>query len=408
MDDLRKRKSSLDPPYPSFAEFLQACLETQTAKDFAAGFSHQGNALHEDTIIAWSAGHPPNRSLRDQITKKTGYHFGERAFYEAARETGFPPADAHPDIASILKIDDLRLYLLTLRDVVRLESLTNFFDLSSSSLIGGFVSDDAAGLSHETLVRILRKLPEVPRHVSGEILSELTPISVVATVLRNCRHKSGMKRQHYADHLGVGESYLRFLEEFADAKEARKVGGVKDPERYRALCATLMKERARLGLAPSSPEEEMRAPAVILETESPPIVDPSSLPAPVPEVKGAAALWTEIHRLWEAVRALQDNGASSDAPYRSPFAPERWHEHDNPIGPEFVTAVGDQIMALCENLGVLAGVRDETQRARIRAALEDTLLVELLGAIEAFVQKYPGEALRLLESRRQFFSGLKR
>lgn len=435
MEDLRKRSDSLTPPYPTFGEFIRGLMGLgKKARDIAAMFPVRGHDLHEATVNGWSAGNPPNKIFYGDIRKKFGYDFAERAFFEAAGQISFPFVDGPEALRGIRSNTALKIFLLDLVKQTRPEALCRVFGLAHVSSLFTFMHSDQ-GMTVESLVKILKGLPTVLAQLAGDPLGELTPVSRLAQVIYDCRLKSGMSRQEYAKHLGLDIIYLRYLEEFvttkkgADRARAQKSGMTRDLERLRKLCQTLNRERVRLGMATASvtppPTPPSPQPSPIQGEGDPSEVRPPALRPEVRPLPGSdlaqlvVELRREMHELRAEVAILKSGGVSPsplllplierevEEPYRSPFATERWREHDLVVDAAFVKLVGLQIRTLCEHLGLLAGVRDESARARIRAELSEPLMIELLGSIRAFAEVHPGATLKLFESWRAWAERMK-
>lgn len=408
MEDLRKRTDSLTPPYPSFGEFVRELLNKgMKAKDIAAKISHHdGRPLKEKAINDWASDAKPGTNLQGQITESLGYDFAERAFVEAAQKVGFPPADAPPEIQTIRTSRALKEFLQRLFEQTRKEAFSQFCGFKSASSIGNYVSG-SQGLSLESYEKTLRALPQIPSQLSGEVLGVFTPTIRVAEILRECRLKSGQERKTYAKRLGLSYDYFRYLEDLpgrvADGK-AKPTGATANRERFEQLCTKLTKERQRLGLVGTAEETE--------DSEE---ADELGMPheEPTPARPGTAYPGDAIQDLQEEVRRLtaglqQAQGelaelrtavlgkAPQPEPYESPFFGERAQTHSFQADAQRVRVVRNAVELLCEELGLLAGMTDESIRQYAREQLRQPLF-ELFTSIHAFDNKNPfSETLRRL------------
>lgn len=419
--DLKNRTDSITPPYPSFGEFIRSLLdEGYTAKDIADSIrDNDDKAVSEELVNKWASDASPQYNIRPGIQRAFGYDFVERSFYEAAIETGFPGENPPQEIAEIRTVSALRQYMKKLlQDGIIMARLVEFFGMHSK-VLRNLV--EKSGLSKESFVYVLHRLPVVPLHVDGTFLSDLTPVDIIAKCVFECRISSGMGKKEYAERLGIDVAYLQYLEERLHRKPTERTapakGGVHTPERMQKLCTRLMAERNRLAgkeTAATQPEPEQEQ-----ATESVPVREKDARPVPARETDPAEQRLRNIERrLYELERRLDSDGTkkpmanppAAGSPtteqthadgYRSPFTPERWHEHDASADNAFIRVAETLVIQVCESLGYLAQVRDPQRRGAIRARFAP-LMTELLCAAEGFSQEYPNAALKILESWREW------
>lgn len=399
MEELRNRTDSLAPPYPSFGAFIRSLLESgQRARQIADKIGVREKAVH-----AWAADNQPGTQHHRPISERLSFDFGELAFREAAEETGFPPRNAPKEIRDIRTNRALRDYISQFGKRTNLEALIRLCGFTTRSMFTGF--SHGHNLSRESIVKILRKLPEVPHHLSGEVLSPLTPTIKIATTARDLRLQSGLERKAFAAKLGVSFDYLRYLEDLLGRtpEEQRRISNAtQNVERLERLCKALMEERKRLngGEPPSADEapEHRTGRAALEELDQP---------------DDLAEAWRAIRALQAEVQALRAMRAgrppkalrAEDEPYVSPLSEARWQEHGVTVDATRVRLVRLAILMLTEELGFLAGIQDETLRATVREELAAPLS-ELFMAIEAFGKKHPFSATmqKLIASWRQEFA----
>lgn len=399
MEDLRARVDSITPPYPTFGEFMRTVLaEGQRPSDIASRILYRNLPIHEETVTGWASDHSPGNNLEPLIRQEFGYDFAEYRFSQIAQEIGFPPPDAPPQIRAIRTIRALRAYIHELVPAqITVTILTAFVGFKHASLLQNFMNKSDMAPAPESFRQLLRKLPELPRHLRGEVLSPFTSMAVLAELVSECQLKSGLPVIKFAERGGLKYTYVRYLIEAhrnGSFKECgKKSGYTKDPSQRDDLLRVLKEECRRYQIGPYARHDdgEVETPSAETETSTPSlVVAADEVVAPVCPV------------------VTPPTTIPSPPSYLSPFSPRRWHEHQFPVDDARVKTVRALVTALCEELGLLASIEDEEVRARIRAQLNDALMIELMGAIEGFCQKYPGAALRIIEGWRVLADNLKR
>lgn len=445
---MRERTDSLQPPYPSFPEFMRDLLRVQSASAVAKMLG-----VKEEPVNRWTAdGAMPGTQVRRKLTGTLGYDFGERLFYEAATVAGFPPVDAPEEIRSIRTLHALHAYLVQLFEQVRMYEFLRFVGLGTGSTLSEFLSG-RLNLAPATLVKILQKLPEVPAHVSGDVLSLMTPRTVCARIAEECRMSMGLNRGEFARVLGVDHDYYTFIAagaDKADDETNKKHGYTRDPARLEGMIAQLVVLRAELAVHKAgAPDHASENGAPSAPSPPPPS---GGLAAPLGDFEGlvremfgahseiqtirrdqqllTARLDAALARLEELRQRFASDSAPftvepvivteaelgarpipsppvaapviAEEPYRSPLSPERWREHALPADAMLLRLARQQIQVTCELLGLLAEMQDDESRAAVRREL-DSDTTELLIVLDAFSQAHPGTKIATLyESWRRF------
>ncbi|MBI4280971.1 hypothetical protein HY628_02125 [Candidatus Uhrbacteria bacterium] len=421
IDELRSRKDSLDPPYPPFGAFVRNLLRHgATAAVLAKLVSGGKDRPGAEAINRWAADHTPSTNLHDDLREKLGYDIAERRFYECAKAINFPPPEASAEICSIRTNASLRQYFQGYVRAASQKNIGNFFDMAKPSTVAHFLEGNNWGV--ETLKQVLRKLPEFHQHASGEILSVYTPRHLLARVVTQCRFRQGLSRADCANRWKIDAEYLRYVETWAGQPSGRVY--TKDTERLVKLCQALSEECQRLGINCL----ELFAPeAAVEERPSEKPVDEVRKAAP-PEDQTDAGLAKKVERLEALVIGLQErlvtlqrtiartDGALAPpssvsledvrnvflgAPYRSRFSRERWQRHNLKLDEPFFVQTLMLMRAVMENLGIIAGMADETQLAYLKERFAGDIW-ELFGALEAFSQRTSHDLMDLLEQRRKF------
>lgn len=442
IEGIRSRTNSLTPPYPTFPEFLRALLRLRSAAQVAKMVG-----VKEETIHVWTADSAkPNQQLNPKIAEVLGYRFGERVFYEAAASVNWT-GDTPGEPGAIRSLEMLRAYLQQSRAQVRVTELARFFGFKTVSNLSDFTTGDQ-GLSGVSIVKILMKLPEIPRHVTGEVLSPITPLALVVTIAEDCRRRLGLGRPEFAKRLGLTHEYYNFFVG-RTGDSGGDSGYMQNRDVYIAALAELTAIRTSL-LSLDHPsddggafDEGVPAPAApAAQAEAPP-GDRDEL------VRELFETHSEIHGIRRDQRALSERldvalerlealrqrfaperpfvaepvsavepvaapaatevvppATLAEEPYLSPFTPERWRVHDLPVDSVLITMAKREIEGLCELLGLLAQMRDDESRAKVRAEL-DNHTTELLIALDAFSQAHPGTKIATLyTSWRRFQTAL--
>ncbi|MDP3767934.1 MAG: hypothetical protein Q8S13_07955 [Dehalococcoidia bacterium] len=245
--------------YPTLAERLEQLRKSGTT----FGAMARRLDVEEATVIGWSNGVMPGTKIRGRITERFDYSFTERRFAEAAADAAFPPDDAPEVIQSIRTHVQLLAYLDGIRSVVVDHYLAAFFGMKARTFTGMFAHPEFAP-DREHLAAILRKLSDLARHLTGDVLSECTPRAVLGQMLRDVRLRYAESLQAFARRVGITPELLQFIEAKGRGQEwtssrgprttTRQSGGYfQHREDLDRILAFLEKERPAIRPAPAAP-----------------------------------------------------------------------------------------------------------------------------------------------------------
>ncbi|MDO8621674.1 MAG: hypothetical protein Q7R80_00380 [bacterium] len=264
--------------YPTFVEHLEQLRGSGTT--FGAMAKRIGT--QEATVIGWTNGTAPGTRFLQAIEKELGYSFTARRFAEAANDAAFPPAGAPSEIAAITTYEAFIAYLLLdVRKIVTLPALAGFFGWGVSNLSNMLVHPEFAR-DREQLADALRRLPQLPDHLSGAVLSRCTPRAVIGQLLRDARQARGQSVDAYAKRIGITPDMLKIVEASGTGHQSPSKATTsakatvhrseffKVPAEFDRILDFLRAEREALGdrlatpaLAASLPQEPVPPPAEV-------------------------------------------------------------------------------------------------------------------------------------------------
>lgn len=420
--------------YPTFSEHvLELRRNGMTFAQMA-----EAVCVTEETVIGWSNGTMPSTNVRAAIERELSYSFAEAKFADAARAVGFPRDDAPAHIRAITTFRALTAYLDEVVELVAHKCIADFLGWepsSTSSLLARKQVPEPRRFN-----QLLQKLPELARSVTGDVLTRVTPRTVLGRIIHECRQARGMpavRYMKYAGHNGVRGDIIRVLEDLGcgaaymqremhvEGKRFR-AGFFKRDEDHDAVLAFLRQELADLGMtsaqaagvesAPSDAALAVRAERIVdrvlfedggarkieaavsaARSPTPPehIEAPPSLEARVVELEGRLAA------LEHDVRVTRADANDAGAAARSTFAPGQFREHDDAVSDEELAHVARVLVEAQALLTHLAGITDDTRRWAVQRRLGPGV-DELFNAIEGFLRRYPTGALESLDRARKF------
>jgi len=290
--------------YPTLAEHIES--RRQDGMTFGEMARHIGTK--EETVIGWTNGVAPGHRLLQAIEKALDYSFTARRFAEAMADATFPPPDAPPDIAAITTHEALITYLNGVRKIVTLPALADFFRWKVTNLSNVFVHPEYAR-EREQLADMLRRISQLPDHLSGATLSRCTPRAVIGRLLRDARQARGEPVEQYAQRVGIAPSMLRVIEASGTGRQPQSRVAVhaqaithrseffKKPEDFDRILAFLGAERLALGDRLATPVAAVPAP----HEEAPPAVEAT---APSRAVAAASSSGTSRRALHDRLQAF--------------------------------------------------------------------------------------------------------
>lgn len=444
--------------YPSFAEFIRERFRGERASTIAARCDAE-----EQTVIAWSSGTMPGKQLWERIERELGYQFAERRFADAVAVARFPPADAPEEIRSIRTHAALVMYLAAVVKRVTQRQLAAFFEWPASSM-SHLTTHPRHVFELDALARLLSRLPELPKHLRGEIISPCTPPALIGVMLRECRQQRGERLRPYAARIGISPSYLQYLEEVGRGRgvsgDPVRASSVRNADTAETIIVFLTREREELGLrspppTPPAPKAQNHA-ALVPPAGDPAVVvarlaafvravgnqreagrrlgiaqstirdilkrgklrpkiaarisaaldaaDSSMpvLPTPLPVPAPHSAVPRSVEeRLAMLEATVADLVARSRTAYVSPLSAVRFQHRSESVSDAELLQHRERIRAAAESLGALASVTDDALRLRIQTEITPDV-DELFITMEGFLREYPSASLETLDTMRRF------
>ncbi len=241
VNDLKDRKNSLQPPYPSFGDHIREILRFIRAPELGELVGVQEGAVND-----WSADGKPGTQLWTPIKEVLGYSMVEYFFCKAAQEVGFPVLDeADPlfrsDLLSITTVEALRRYLQKAEKIVIAAEIARVCDSEKTSLAN--FTGRGVNPRADMFPKILKGVMKLALYLDGAVLSTATPRNVAIAVAERVRleHKIGVKR--WVELLSDPEQDLVITEGFYKHWRNSKTDGkplyYKDRERAERMLARI-------------------------------------------------------------------------------------------------------------------------------------------------------------------------